>query len=120
METSSQSRTLRILKSRVFSNPFVNPFRKHKAIKLEDVYNPLGIVERHSSVPSSPTADKGIEPGPASSDGLTGWTLEDLRAEIDSGMIARAWFFAETHLIVLDSETSGHDTEYDRTRVGSP
>lgn len=85
METSSQSRTLRILKSRFFSNPFVNPFRKHKPINFEDFYAPLGTVERHSSVPSSPTANKGIEPGPVSNDALT---LEDLRAEIDSGMIA--------------------------------
>lgn len=88
METSStswQSRILRILRSRFFSNPFVNPFRKHKPINFEDVYIPLGIAERHSTVP---TTNKGIEPGRASSNALTGWTLEDLRAEIDSGMIA--------------------------------
>lgn len=66
----------------------MNPLRKHKPINFEDVYIPLGIAERHSSVPSSPTANKGIEPGRASSDGLTGWTLGDLRAEIDSGMMA--------------------------------
>lgn len=66
----------------------MNPFRKHKPINFEDVYTPLVIAERHSSVPSSPTANKGIEPGRAPSDALTGWTLEDLRAEIDSGMIA--------------------------------
>lgn len=91
METSSrpwQSRILRVLRSRFFSNPFVNPFRKHKPINFEDVYTPLGIAERHSSVPSSPTANKGIEPGQASSNASAGWTLEDLRAEIDFGMIA--------------------------------
>lgn len=66
----------------------MNPFRKHKPINFEDVYIPLGIAERHSSVPSSPTANKGIEPGRASGDAPTEWTLEDLRAEIDSGMIA--------------------------------
>lgn len=91
METSSnswQSRILRILRSRFFKNPFVNPFRKQKPINFEDVYHPLGITERHSSVSSSPTANKGIEQGQASSHALTEWTLEDLRAEIDSGMIA--------------------------------
>lgn len=85
METSSQSRTLRILKSRFFSNPFVNPFRKHKPINFEDVYAPLGMAERHSPVPSPPTANKRIEPGLVSNDALT---LEDLRAEIDLGIIA--------------------------------
>lgn len=78
----------RILRSRFLSNPFVNPFRKHKPINFEDVYTPLGIVERHPSVPRSPTANMGIEPGRASSDALAGRSLEDLRAEIDSGMIA--------------------------------
>lgn len=91
METSStslQSRILKILRSRFFSNPFVNPFRKHKPINLEDVYIPLGIAERHSTVPSSPTTNKGIEPERAASDAAPNeWTLEDLRAEIDSGMM---------------------------------
>lgn len=71
----------------------MNPFRKHKPINFEDVYIPLAIAERHSTVPSSssPTTNtnKGIEPGGAAASGaLTEWTLEDLRAEIDSGMIA--------------------------------
>lgn len=71
----------------------MNPFRKHKPINFEDVYIPLGIAERHSTVPSSPTTNKAIEPGrSSSSNALTGWTLEDLRAEIDSGMIATVSF----------------------------
>lgn len=91
METSSsswQSRILRILRSRFFKNPFVNPFRKHKPINFGDFYTPLGITERPSSVPSSPTANRRIEQGQTSSHALTEWTLEDLRVEIDSGMIA--------------------------------
>lgn len=121
METSStslQSRILRILRSRFFSNPFVNPFRKRKPIKFEDVYIPLGIAERHSTVPSSPpTTNKGIEPGQSSSNAMTGWTLEDLRAEIDSGMIATVSILLRLVpiLILLDNLTFGHDTEYDRT-----
>lgn len=120
METPSrpwQSRILRILRSRFFSNPFVNPFRKHIPINFEDVYTPLGIAEQHSSVPSSPTENKRIEPGRASNNALAGWTLKDLRAEIDSGMIATVISSLSRlvpDLIVLDSETSGHDTEYDR------
>lgn len=115
--TSLQSRILRILRSRFFSNPFVNPFRKQKPINFEDVYIPLGIAERHSTVPSSPTTNKGIEPGQSSTNALTGWTLEELRAEIDSGMIAAVSFLLrlEPILILLDNLTFGHDTEYDRT-----
>ena len=85
---------------------FVNPFKKHDVSEFEGVLIPLEDAQRHPSVVAAhdeklgtvngvPKDEKGAEAGEDLS-AYSAYTIEGLRAEIDSDVAA-----------------SGHDTSYD-------
>ena len=94
---------------------WVNPFKKHDVSEFEGVYVPLANAPRHPSVVAAHEAkfgsvsgkpvdhvghlghDNGIETAEISINPYNAYTVEGLRAEIDSDIAA-----------------SGHDTAYDR------
>ena len=94
---------------------WVNPFKKHDVSEFEGVYVPLANAPRHPSVVAAHEAkfgpvsgksgdhfgdlsyDNGVEAGDISVNPYNAYTIEGLRAEIDSDIAA-----------------SGHDTAYDR------
>ena len=88
---------------------FVNPFKKHDVSDFENVFVPLAQAERSPSVIAAHdsklgtkdglpiTDEKDSEVGAVSNEAYSAYTIEGLRAEIDSDVAA-----------------SGHDTAYDR------
>ena len=86
---------------------FMNPFHKHDVSEFEGVYQPFGEARRHPSVVAANDERFGTKDGKADveSDSKEGdgegaysaYTLEGLRAEIDTDIAA-----------------SGHDSIYDR------
>ena len=88
---------------------WVNPFKKHDVSEFEGVFQPLSEARRHPSVVAAHDAALGTKNGlpiendsekamgEAEYDQYSAYTIEGLRAEIDSDIAA-----------------SGHDTIYDR------
>ena len=90
---------------------FVNPFKKHDVSDFENIFIPLAQAQRSPSVIAAhdsklgtkdgfPVADTDAEKGSeaaATTEAYSAYTIEGLRAEIDSDITA-----------------SGHDTAYDR------
>ena len=88
---------------------FVNPFKRHDVSDFENVFVPLAQAHRSPSVIAAHdsklgtkdglpvTNEKDSEAAVVTSEGYSAYTIEGLRAEIDSDLAA-----------------SGHDTAYDR------
>ena len=97
----------------------MNPFKKHDVSEFEGVFQPLGESQRHPSVLAAHDQAHGTQDGlpvkdkdngdngkdverASSVNQYSAYTIEGLRAEIDSDIAA-----------------SGHDTIYDRTSKDS-
>ncbi len=81
---------------------FMNPFKKHDVSDFPDVYVPLADAHRHASVVAQhdeklEKSSHDGEAGPRPSLSYSAYTIEGLRAEIDTDLAA-----------------SGHDLVYDR------